>query len=128
LASVAGRALTAPSRFRSLSPLMTKLELLERVYRSAVRKGKVPPGTTKKSVGLLIDSVFDELSDYFVKAKLGRQGTPKFTYPGFGTFTKRRRAERAGRNPRTGEAITIPGAVTVRFTPGVDFKQLLNRR
>ena len=31
----------------------------------------------------------------------------KVTVAGFGTFERRERPERAGRNPRTGEALTI---------------------
>jgi DNA-binding protein HU-beta len=110
---------------------MTKLELIERVYRSALRHGNgngLPSELTKKAVTQVVDAVFDELSDYFVKAKVGRQVPPKFTYPGFGTFTKRRRQERPGRNPRTGETITIPASVTLAFAPGLDLKQLLNKK
>ena len=103
---------------------MTKQELIERIYRM---KG-LPPDLTKKTVGLIIDAVFNEIGDYFVKSKLTRLASPKFTYPGFGTFTKRRRAERPGRNPQTGEPITIPSNVTLAFAPGQDLKALLNRR
>lgn len=35
----------------------------------------------------------------------------------FGKFTVRTRAERQGRNPKTGEAITIPERKTVTFRP-----------
>src|SRR6185437_191573 len=35
---------------------------------------------------------------------------------GFGSFSTGARAERAGRNPATGETITIPAAKTVKFT------------
>ena len=103
---------------------MTKPELIERIYRM---KG-LPPDLTKKTVGFIVDAVFNEIGDYFVKSKLTRLMSPKFTYPGFGTFTKRRRAERPGRNPQTGEPITIPSNVTLAFAPGQDLKALLNRR
>ena len=52
--------------------------------------------------------MFAELGDYFVKAKVTRRATPRFTYPGFGTFTKKRKSGRAGRNPQTGAPIAIP--------------------
>ncbi len=103
---------------------MTKLELIERIYRI---KG-LPPELTKKAVGQIVDAVFSELSDYFVKSKLTRVVVPKFTYPGFGTFTKRKRAERPGRNPKTGEQIMIPSNFTLAFSPGQDLKSLLNHR
>lgn len=37
---------------------------------------------------------------------------------GFGTFEVAQRAARVGRNPRTGESISIPEARTPRFRPG----------
>jgi nucleoid DNA-binding protein len=106
---------------------MTKQELIERVYRSVRSKNGVPDELTKKNVQQLVDTLFEELSDYFVKAKLTRSESPKLTIPAFGTFTKRRRAERPGRNPQTGATITIPATVTVAFTPGLDLKESLNR-
>jgi DNA-binding protein HU-beta len=44
---------------------------------------------------------------------------------GFGTFSKTKRKARKGRNPKTGEAVTIPGTNVPRFKPGKDFKTLL---
>jgi DNA-binding protein HU-beta len=102
---------------------MTKQELIEKIYRG---KG-LPPDITKKAVAQIVDAVFSEIGDYFVKSKVTRAAAPKFTYPGFGTFTKRKRAERPGRNPQTGATITIPASVTLAFAPGQDLKSLLNR-
>lgn len=103
---------------------MTKAELIEKVYRT---KG-LPPDVTKKTVQLIVEAAFEELGDYFVKAKVTKGSKPKFTYPGFGTFSKRKRGERRGRNPQTGEQLTIPAKITVAFSPGVDFEALLNRK
>lgn len=47
---------------------------------------------------------------------------------GFGTFTSGKRAARVGRNPKTGEAIQIPAAKTVKFTAGKAFKDSVNKR
>jgi len=47
---------------------------------------------------------------------------------GFGTFSSGTRAERTGRNPRTGEDITIPAAKTVKFSAGKAFKDELNKK
>ena len=41
---------------------------------------------------------------------------------GFGTFTTVDRAERPGRNPLTGEAITISAKKVVKFKPGKNLK------
>jgi DNA-binding protein HU-beta len=46
---------------------------------------------------------------------------------GFGTFSAGERAERTGRNPRTGEEITIAAAKTVKFTAGKAFKDAVNK-
>jgi DNA-binding protein HU-beta len=43
-----------------------------------------------------------------------RQGK-SVTISGFGTFVVARRAARNGRDPRTGRAITIPGARVAKF-------------
>jgi DNA-binding protein HU-beta len=101
---------------------MTKLELIERVARTP----GLPPELTKKMVGHLVDAVFAELGDYFIKAKMTRRQTPRFTYPGFGTFTKKRRSQRSGRNPQTGEAIVIPCSTTIGFQPGQELRAALN--
>ena len=98
---------------------MTKQELIKRV----ATKAGVP---NKKQVALLVDAVFTELGDYFIEARSAR-ATARFSYPDFGTFTKRRRGPRPGRNPQTGAPITIPASTTVAFQPGSDFKEQLNR-
>jgi DNA-binding protein HU-beta len=45
---------------------------------------------------------------------------------GFGTFDVKDRAERTGRNPRTGEAITIKAAKMPQFKAGKVFKDAVN--
>ena len=48
--------------------------------------------------------------------------------PGFGSFKRAERAERSGRNPKTGEALTIAASTTVRFVPGAALKGAVNTR
>ena len=45
---------------------------------------------------------------------------------GFGTFAVGERAERTGRNPKTGEAITIAAAKTPKFKAGKGLKDAVN--
>jgi len=52
----------------------------------------------------------------------------KVTLVGFGTFEPRKRKERKGRNPKTGEAIQIPASTVPKFSAGKQFKQSVNRR
>lgn len=47
---------------------------------------------------------------------------------GFGSFSSGKRAARTGRNPRTGEAIKIAAAKTVKFTAGKAFKDIVNKK
>lgn len=47
---------------------------------------------------------------------------------GFGTFSSGKRAARMGRNPKTGEAIKIAAAKTVKFSAGKAFKDTVNKR
>lgn len=46
---------------------------------------------------------------------------------GFGTFEVGNRKQRIGRNPRTGEEITIPAAKVPRFKAGKKLKDEVNR-
>lgn len=55
-----------------------------------------------------------------VKATLKKNGS--VTLVGFGTFQVSKRKARAGRNPRTNEAIKIPASKVPKFTPGKALK------
>ncbi|MGH7299516.1 MAG: HU family DNA-binding protein [Candidatus Rokuibacteriota bacterium] len=70
--------------------------------------------SAEKALNALLDEVFDSL-------KRGR----KVTIGGFGTFLVSRRAERNGRNPRTGNAIKIPACRVPRFKPSRSLKGAL---
>ena len=52
----------------------------------------------------------------------------KVTLVGFGTFQPRKRKERKGRNPKTGQEIQIPASVVPKFSAGKQFKQSVCRR
>lgn len=103
---------------------MTKAELIESIYK---KKGQ-PANLTKKAVTEIVESVFTEIADFFVKQRGGKGATPKFTYPGFGTFTKKKRNARKGRNPQTGEALKIPASTSLGFSPGAQLKGRLNKK
>lgn len=47
---------------------------------------------------------------------------------GFGSFKASPRAARAGKNPKTGEAINIPATVSPKFTPGAAFKAAVAKK
>jgi len=61
-----------------------------------------------------------------VTEELARGG--EVVIPGFGSFKRAERAERSGRNPQTGEAITIAAATTVKFVAGAALKTAVNAK
>ncbi|MCC7386569.1 MAG: HU family DNA-binding protein [Deltaproteobacteria bacterium] len=91
---------------------MTKAELLERLHKGA---GK---GLSKKALAAVVDEVFDHIAKSVKKDK-------RFAYPGFGTWSLRKRAARVGRNPKTGEEIKINASRTVTFKPSPQLKSSL---
>ncbi len=87
---------------------MTKLELVEVVARST----RLP----KKSVLKAFDMTFEHIARAVRKDK-------RFWVPGFGTFTVRRHRARAGFNPRTKAAMTIPAFRSVGFRPAPELRK-----
>ncbi len=70
---------------------------------------------TQKQVEQIVTALLDE-----IKAQVARG--EKLTLTGFGTFQKRDRKGRTGRNPRTGEEIKIPASSVPAFSAGKQFK------
>lgn len=86
---------------------MTKAELIDKIASGA--------GLSKADASKALDSTLNA-----VKASL-KKGQ-KVTLVGFGTFAVVKRKSRKGRNPRTGQVITIPAAKTPKFTSGKALK------
>lgn len=101
---------------------MTKAELIDRIARSR----ELPPDVTKKVIAQILDLAFSELASYFVRSRLTRNSSPRFSFPKFGTFTKKRRSGRRGVNPRTLEPMVIEACETVDFKPSAELKRQLN--
>lgn len=76
-------------------------------------------GLTKKQAGEVLDSIVD-----FVTSTLA--SGDRVQIAGFGTFNTSERAERQGRNPQTGAAMTIAASTGVRFKPGKQLKDAVN--
>ena len=90
---------------------MTKVDLI-----SAVQKAN--KNLSKRAVEEVMDTTFNTLSKAIKKES-------RFAYPGFGVFTVRHRKARQGRNPKTGEPITIKPSKTVGFRPAPALKKSL---
>ncbi len=73
-------------------------------------------GAPKRVVARILDEFLEGLTDALRKRK-------KVTLGGFGTFRLLRRKTRRGRNPKTGEPLTIPSAMVVRFRAGAGLRR-----
>ena len=70
-----------------------------------------------------VEEILTETLDVIVHAVSNKE---KVTLVGFGTFEARDRAEREGRNPQTGESLTIPACKFPAFSAGKGFKEAVN--
>lgn len=69
-------------------------------------------GQTRAEVTATLNALMETVS-----ATLAQEGG-RVVLVGFGTFDLRKRPDRPGRNPQTGEPILIPATTLPRFTPG----------
>ena len=82
---------------------MTKPELVDEVAAKT--------GMKKKDAGTAVEAILDTIQEALNRKE-------EVSLVGFGTFDVRARGERMGRNPRTGEQITIPASTVCVFRPG----------
>ena len=78
------------------------------------------PDLRAEEVEQLVDIFFEEIAQ-----RLAEGGRVELR--GFGAFSTRERGERQGRNPRTGEAVAVPGKRVPYFKPGKEMRERLNR-
>lgn len=76
-------------------------------------------GLTKKQAGEALDAAFGYISEQLA-------GGDRVQVAGFGTFSVSERAERQGRNPQTGEAMTIAASKNAKFKAAKALKDSLN--
>jgi len=86
---------------------MTKGELIEKVASGA--------RLSKADAARAIDATIGSITSTLKKGQ-------SVTLVGFGTFKVSKRKARKGRNPRTGEVITIKAAKVPRFSAGKSLK------
>ena len=67
----------------------------------------------------VVDVFFEEIA-----TRLAEGGRVELR--GFGAFSTREREPRIGRNPRTGETVSVPGKRVPYFKPGKEIRQRLN--
>ena len=90
---------------------MNKVELVA----SMAERAELTKVDAEKALKAFIDTVTDELKN-----------GGKVQLVGFGTFEVGKRAERQGRNPKTGESITIPASKSPKFKAGRSLKDTIN--
>ncbi len=91
---------------------MNKTELIKKLAEEA--------SLTKKQAAAVLDCVLDTVVSTVAAGE-------KVALPGFGTFEKKDRPERTGRNPRTGEATVIAASSAPVFKAGKAFKDQVNK-
>ena len=91
---------------------MNKTELIAAV----AEKAEISKKDAEKAMKAFTDAVAEEL------AKGG-----KVQLVGFGNFEVSERPAREGRNPRTGETMTIAASKTPKFKPGKALKDEINK-
>ena len=91
---------------------MTKGDIVENVYEKL-------GGFTKKETADMVDVVFDVIKDTLASGE-------KLKISGFGNFVVREKRARVGRNPQTGEEITISARKVLTFKPSQVLKSSLN--
>ena len=74
---------------------------------------------TKKECEVIVDTVFHNMRDALHKGE-------KIEIRGFGSFTVRVRRAKEGRNPKTGEKVSIPEKRIPFFKVGKELRELVN--
>jgi len=95
---------------------MTKTELIDVV----AEKTDLTKKDSGEAVNAVIDTIVDYLSDEANKSEDERDNVQLI---GFGSFEVKDRSSRKGRNPQTGEEITIPARKVPVFRAGKTFKE-----
>ena len=91
---------------------MTKAEIVETVYEKV-------GGFSKKEAAEIVETVFDTVKETLEKGE-------KIKISGFGNFVVRDKHSHAGRNPQTGQKITIGARRVLTFKPSQILKNALN--
>ena len=91
---------------------MTKSELIQRL---AERN----PHLYQRDVERIVSTIFDEISGALARGD-------RVELRGFGAFSVKNRAARAGRNPRTGETVHVARKSVPFFKVGKDLRLRLN--
>lgn len=90
---------------------MNKAELVEAIAKET--------GLTKTKSGEVLTTIVNTITESLKNGE-------KVSLVGFGTWTTTKRAERKGRNPKTGEEITIASRTVAKFKAGNELTKGVN--
>ncbi len=88
---------------------MTKSELIESLSRKQNH-------LAYKDVELAVKSLLEQMSQSLATGN-------RIEIRGFGSFSLHYRPPRVGRNPKTGESVTLPGKHVPHFKPGKELRE-----
>lgn len=91
---------------------MTKADIVEKIHANT--------GMTQKESMEMVEAVFS-----IMKSTLETGETLKIS--GFGSFVVKQKNDRRGRNPQTGEAITIEARRILSFKPSTVLRDAINK-
>ena len=91
---------------------MTKSELIEKI---AISQDQLPPRDVEQAVRMILERMANAL--------VSKQ---RIEIRGFGSFSLHYRAPRTGRNPKTGDSVTLSGKYVPHFKPGKDLRYRVN--
>jgi len=90
---------------------MTKADIVERIHQKI--------GFSKKESAEMVETVFSLMKNTLESGE-------KIKVAGFGNFEVKQKKDRRGRNPQTGEAITIEARRILTFKPSNVLKTAIN--
>jgi integration host factor subunit alpha len=91
---------------------MTKADIAERIQAET--------GYTKKESAKMMEAVFSIM-------KTTLESGENLKISGFGSFIVKQKKDRRGRNPQTGESITIEARRVLTFKPSTTLRHAINK-
>lgn len=88
---------------------MTKSELVEAIIDM---EGQI----TRREAEVVVNNIFAAIGDALERGE-------RVELRGFGSFYTKQRDARVGRNPKTGESVSVPAKVVPQFKPGKELRE-----
>lgn len=91
---------------------MTRSELIEQI-------AELQPQLSVKDIELAVKAIIDRMSQALASGE-------RVEIRGFGSFSLHYRASRTGRNPKTGESVSLKSKYVPHFKPGKELRERVN--